>query len=122
MVFFRSGRSCETQLISTTHDLWSSFNTKSQIDVAILDFSKAFDTVPHAGLLGKLEHYGIDSKMLLWIINFRNNRKQRVVVDGSFSNIFFLLDEQKYTSIYIQIVKKIKHIITHSHNLSNTYK
>ena len=48
---FRSGRSCETQLITTTHDLLSSFNSKSQIDVAILDFSKAFDTVPHAGLL-----------------------------------------------------------------------
>ena len=39
---FRSGRSCETQLITTTHDLLSSFNSKSQIDVAILDFSKAF--------------------------------------------------------------------------------
>ena len=61
-------------------------NSKSQIDVAILDISKAFDTVPHAGLLGKLEHYGIDSKILLWITNFLNNRKQRVVVDGSFSN------------------------------------
>ena len=83
---FRSGRSCETQLITTTHELLSSFNSKSQIDVAILDFSKAFDTVPHAGLLGKLEHYGIDSKILLWITNFLNNRKQRVVVDGSFSN------------------------------------
>ena len=68
---FRSGRSCETQLITTTHDLLSS---KSQIDVAILDFSKAFDTVPHAGLLGKLEHYGIDSKILLGITNFLNNR------------------------------------------------
>ena len=66
---FRSGRSCETQLITTTHDLLSFFNSKSQIDVAILDFSKAFDTVPHAGLLGKLEHYGIDSKILLWITN-----------------------------------------------------
>ena len=110
---FRSGSSCETQLITTTHDVLSSFSSKSQIDVAILDFSKAFDTVPHAGLLGKLEHYGIDSKILLWITNFPtfclcfvfvvffcnkfeiwwlyqsstvNNRKQRVVVDGSFSN------------------------------------
>ena len=69
---FRSGRSCETQLITTTHDLLSffKFNSKSKIDVAILDFSKAFDTVPHAGLLRKLEHYGIDCKILLWITNF----------------------------------------------------
>ena len=51
---FRSGRSCETQLITTTHDLLSSFNSKSQIDVAILDFSKAFDTVPHAVGLSRL--------------------------------------------------------------------
>ena len=41
--------------------------------------------VPHAGLLGKLEHYGIDSKILPWITNFLNNRK-RVLVGGSFSN------------------------------------
>ena len=72
-------------LITTTHDLLSSFNSKSQIDFVILN-SKAFNMVPHAGLLGKLEHYGIYSKILLWIINFLNNRKQRVVVDGSFSN------------------------------------
>ena len=83
---FRSGRSCETQLVTTTHDLLSSFNFKSQIDVAILDFSKVFDTVPYAGLLGKLKHYGIDRKILLWITNFLNNRKQRVVVDGNNSN------------------------------------
>ena len=68
------------------HNSLSCFNSKSQIDVAILDFSKAFDMVPHAGLLGKLEHYGIDSKILPWITNFLNNRKQRVVVDRSFSN------------------------------------
>ena len=42
---FRSGRICETQLITTTHNLLSSFNPKSQIDIAILDFSKAFDIV-----------------------------------------------------------------------------
>ena len=81
-----SMESCETQLITTTHDLLFSFNSISQIDVAILDFSKAFDTVPHAGLLGKLEHYSIDSKILLWITNFLNNHKQRDGVDGTFSN------------------------------------
>ena len=42
----------------------------SQIDIAVLDFLKAFDTVPYNGLLSKLKHYGIDDKILLWIYNF----------------------------------------------------
>ena len=80
---FRSVRSCETQLITTTHDLLSSFNSKSQINVAIVDSSKAFDKVPHAGLLRKLEHYGIDIvKSYFGLLTFYII----VVVDSSFSN------------------------------------
>ena len=45
----------------------------SQIDIAVLDFSKAFDTVPHDGLLSKLKHYGIDKHIWQWISNFLKN-------------------------------------------------
>ena len=83
---FRSGRSCESQLITTMDDLLYSFDNGRQVDVAVLDFSKAFDTVPHNSLIGKLEHYGIDGKILDWINHFLKNRKQRVVVDGEFSS------------------------------------
>ena len=44
---FRSGYSCESQLLTTAHDLLNSFERDKQVDIAILDFSKAFDTVPH---------------------------------------------------------------------------
>ena len=59
----------------------------SQIDIAVLDFSKAFDTVPHDGLLSKLKHYGVDKHIWQWISNFLKKRKQCVVVDGVSSGL-----------------------------------
>ena len=48
-----------------------------------LDFSKAFDSVPHNKLLTKLSHYGIHGNLLRWMEAFLTNRKQRVVVNGA---------------------------------------
>ena len=45
------------------------------VDVVYMDFSKAFDTVPHSILLEKLAAHG-------WIKNWLNGQAQRVVVNG----------------------------------------
>ena len=52
----------------------------------ILDFSKAFDTVPHRRLLYKLQNYGICGTTHAWISSFLTQREQRVVVDGEVSS------------------------------------
>ena len=82
---FRSKHSCESQLLITIDELIQNFEGKTQTDVVVLDFSKAFDVVPHQRLLHKLDHYGIQGTALNWIQNFLTNRTQKVVVDGSSS-------------------------------------
>ena len=64
------------------HDLASTLEKNHQIDLILLDFSKAFDTVPHTRLLNKLDHYGIRDRTHLWIKNFLTNRTQEVLVEG----------------------------------------
>ena len=79
---FRSGHSCESQLLLTTHDLLKQRDAGKQIDIGILDFSKAFDTVPHRRLINKLRLYGIHGNVLNWIHSFLTDRRQLVVCDG----------------------------------------
>ena len=46
---------------------------------------KAFDTVPHKRLIGKLRSYGMFGKIVRWITSFLLNRRPRVSVKGQFS-------------------------------------
>ena len=55
---FRSGHSCEAQLISV-FEIQAARDCRYQVDLILLDFRKAFDTVSHQRLLKKLHHYGI---------------------------------------------------------------
>ena len=67
---FRKRRSCETQLLLTCHDLASVVNNSGQVDMLVLDFAKAFDTVAHRRLLSKVAGYGIRGNLYRWITFF----------------------------------------------------
>ena len=56
---FRKSHSRENQLLVTLEDLTKNLDHGKQSDLILLDFAKAFDTVPHQRLLPKLHHYGI---------------------------------------------------------------
>ena len=72
---FRKFFSCETQLPVTLQDLLSHRDKNIQIDMAVLDFSKAFYTVPHRRLFGKLSHCGINGLILRQIEAYIENRE-----------------------------------------------
>ena len=83
---FRSRRSCESQLLLTTDDIVRSMNQSHQVDMAILDFAKAFDKVSHQRLSRKMAYYGIQGTTLYWVMDFLHGRKQQVVIDGETSS------------------------------------
>ena len=51
----------------------------------LLDFSKAFDKVPHKRLLLKVACCGIAGSILAWIEDFLHSRTQKVVLGGQSS-------------------------------------
>ena len=83
---FRSKRSTETQLIAFSQDILKNWSSGQQTDVVIVDFVKEFDKVSHWRLAVKLKNYGITGSTNKWIEDFLNQRTQRVVCNGRFSD------------------------------------
>jgi hypothetical protein len=82
---FVSGRSVQTNLTAYIDYISTAFNNKHQVDSIYLDFSKAFDSIPHALLVHKLSSFGFEGNCLKWINSYLSGRIQRTVVDGKFS-------------------------------------
>uniref|UniRef100_M3XHM8 Reverse transcriptase domain-containing protein n=1 Tax=Latimeria chalumnae TaxID=7897 RepID=M3XHM8_LATCH len=79
---FTKGRSCQTNLLVFYEAVTKEMDKSNAVDVIFLDFSKAFDTVPHKRLLLKLKQTGIGGNLFCWIQNWLMDRSQRVMVQG----------------------------------------
>ena len=83
---FKPGDSCINQLLSITHEIYSSFDGGFEVRSVILDISKAFDKVWHEGVIFKLQQNGISDDLLNISSDFLRNRKQRVTLNGQSSS------------------------------------
>ena len=79
-------RSCCTQLLHAINNWTISWDEHLSTDVVYFDFSKAFDSVPHARLLLKLQAYGINGQLLSWFKNFLTGRRQCVKINSVLSS------------------------------------
>ena len=73
-------------------DIADSLDVRVGIDAIIIDFSKAFDLVPHERLLTKRAASGLDSRVVVWVGELLVSRTQRIRVGGQ------LAKEVKVTS------------------------
>ena len=79
---FRPKHSTNHTLINITETIRDALDQGKYACGVFVDFQKAFDTVNHSILLGKLNHYGIRGQALNWFKSYLYNRKQFVSVLG----------------------------------------
>ena len=84
---FRSLHSTVTALLEAT-DSWALDIDRGNVNaVVFLDLKRAFDTVDHDVLLGKLSLYGIQESAYDWVKSYLNSRTQKCLVNGSLSKV-----------------------------------
>ena len=83
---FRPGDSTTNQLLYILDEIHQAFHSTKSLEVraVFFDISKAFDKVWHDGFVFKLEQNDISGNLLKLIQNYLNDRKQQVVINGSY--------------------------------------
>jgi len=82
---FLAKHSTCSQLLECVNDWTIELNLRHSIDVAYIDFQKAFDSVVGSKLGHKLSSYGISGSLLNWLSAFLSNRVQAVKVNNKVS-------------------------------------
>ncbi|CAM5167759.1 unnamed protein product [Natator depressus] len=82
---FCKGKSCLTNLLEFFEGVNKHVDKGDPVDIVYLDFQKAFDKVPHQSLLSHDCLFCLRGNVLTWIGNWLKDRKQRIGVNGQFS-------------------------------------
>ena len=76
---FRTNHSPDTALLDVTDRVFEAMDRREVTLLCLLDLSKCFDVVPHAGLLRKLELYNVDTR---WFESYLADHQQQVVAQS----------------------------------------
>ena len=78
---FRSNHSTDHAILSIVDKIQKAIDERDFSCGIFLDLSKAFDTIKHSILIGKLEYYGIRGIAKEWFVSYLKERQQTVTVN-----------------------------------------
>src|SRR6218665_36205 len=87
---FQSGHSTSMALLDMPDRVSNAIDAREYAIRIFLYLAKAFDTVDHAILLGKLENHGVRATPLRWFHSYLYQRQQQVMCNGHKSKLKFI--------------------------------
>ena len=83
---YRACHSTETALVRVQNDILRTLDQGGGAILVLLDLSAAFDTIDHSILLSRMESVlGVKGSALQWFKSYLLGRKQRIKINGDFS-------------------------------------
>ena len=80
------GRSTTLQMLRTMYHWTEELDNGNDVDIVHIDFPNAFASVQYQRLLGTKDEYRVKGKAPNWIRAFLFGKKQRVIINESYSN------------------------------------
>lgn len=81
-------RSTSTNLMTYVPSLLDAMEKRQQVDAIYIDFTKAFDRVPHSLAVNKLDRMGLPQWLTRWVSSYLTERSAYVRLDGLKSDPF----------------------------------
>ena len=82
----RSLHSTETLSLLVTHDIFRAMDSRQITAMVLIDLSKAFDSLFHSTLPGKLQLLGTSEKALIWFKSYLSDREHCTRIGTSLSD------------------------------------
>ena len=83
---YRKGYSCQHVILRLTEYWRQALDNGNTVGTIAMDLSRAFDKMPHALLIAKLNAYGLSEDACNLIINYLTNPRHSVKISGTWSH------------------------------------